>query len=302
MYGATAGQVGLLRFDCAINQAICAVVPNERLLPNFLFWVLKSQTDEFKRRSVGGAQQNLSQALIKKFKIPLPPLDIQKAIVQEIDGFQKIIDGARQVVENYKPVIKIDPGWEMVELGEIATITSSKRIFQDEYVNSGIPFYRTKEIVELSKNKPISLELFISEDKYRAIKEKFDIPKKGDILVSAVGTIGVSWVVTDNRKFYFKDGNLLWIKDIQSTNSYFLKTALDFIFSTRLNEYIFGAAYNALTIIKLKRIKIPLPPLSVQQKIVAQIEAEQEIVNANKRLIDMFEQKIKDKIAEVWGG
>jgi type I restriction enzyme S subunit len=188
----------------------------------------------------------------------------------------------------------------VVELGEFTTVTSSKRIFQNEYVEIGIPFYRTKEVVELSQDKPISLELFISERRFEEIKKDNDVPKQGDLLISAVGTIGISWVIPDNRKFYFKDGNLLWIKDIKNIDPKFLKFVLDYMFGNHINEYIFGAAYKALTIVTLKQVKIPFPPLSVQLEMVAQIEKEQQLVNANKELIQIYKQKIKDKIAEVW--
>ena len=288
--------------NAVLNQHIFKVEFDERVIKKYLFYALNQAVAEIEENLHGGVGLvHITKGNLEKIQIPLPPLDVQKSIVAEIDGYQKIIDGARQVVDNYKPTIKIDPDWEMIALGDVADITSSKRIFQDEYVSSGIPFYRTKEIVELSQNKPISLELFISEDKYVEIKRKYDIPKQGDILVSAVGTIGISWVIPHNRKFYFKDGNLLWIKNIKNIVPHFLKYVLDYTFSIRLNEYIFGAAYKALTIVKLKQITIPLPPLPVQQEIVDQIEAEQKIVNSNKKLIEMFEQKIKDKISEVWG-
>ena len=288
---------------CVSPMYVVFSVTDTTLNDNYLLHLLKSKefNDYVNSKAQGGVRQQLRFSSLCDFQIPLPPLPVQEEIVAEIEGYQKIIDGARQVVENYKPTIKIDPDWEMIELGELATVTSSKRIFQNEYVSSGIPFYRTKEIVELSQNNPISLELYIAKEKYDSIKDKFDVPKQGDILVSAVGTIGISWIVSDNRKFYFKDGNLLWVKNIKDILPQFLKLVFDSIFSTRLNEFIIGAAYKALTIVKLKQIKIPLPDREIQNHIIAQIEAEQEIVNSNKKLIEMYEQKIKDKIAEVWG-
>ena len=117
--------------------------------------------------------KHISTKQIQAIEIPLPPLNIQQEIVAEIESYQKIIDGAKQVVENYKPQIKIDPKWPVVALGELANVTSSKRIFQNEYIENGIPFYRTKEIVELSRKKNISLELFISEKRYEEIKKDY---------------------------------------------------------------------------------------------------------------------------------
>ncbi len=279
-------------------------VLNENVDSKYLFYVLngfyqKGETEKFQKRTSG--IRNLDKKAYQQIKIPLPPLEVQEQIVAELDSYQKIIDGARQVVENYKPHIDVDPDWPTVALDKTAEVTSSKRIFQHEYVSEGIPFYRTKEIVELSQGRPISLELFISSKKYEEIKKKFDVPGKNEILISAVGTIGISWVIPDGRQFYFKDGNLLWIKNIKNCNPHFLKLILHSILSSKLNEMVFGAAYKALTIVKLKQVRIPIPNLDIQQKIVAQLEKEQKAVEATRDLIALFEQKIKDRISDVWG-
>jgi len=195
--------------------------------------------------------------------------------------------------DRYKEEVVYDGDWDLVELGTKAEITSSKRIFQKEYVSKGIPFYRTKEIVQLNKGKKISQELFISKERYEEIKSQFNVPKKGEILLSAVGTIGISWVISDNREFYFKDGNLVWIKNIQDIDPYFLKLILDHIFSCNLNTLVFGAAYKALTIVKLKKLKIPLPPLEIQERIVEEIENYQNIIDGAKKVVKSYKPSFK---------
>ena len=127
------------------------------------------------------------------------------------------------------------------------------------------------------------------------------MPKQGDILISAVGTIGISWVVPDDRKFYFKDGNLIWLKQSNRINSLFLKFMLDIFVQSKKEILTNGVAYNALTIVKLKQIKIPLPTLEMQETIVSSINEEIKLVKQNKQLIEIFEQKINNKISEVWG-
>ena len=266
----------------------------DSVLPSYLYNFLRTfplESDGYKRHYTE----------LKLKSIPVPPLAVQQEIVEEINGHQKIIDGARQVVENYQPHIAINSDWPVVELEQLCEVTSSKRIFQEEYVDSGIPFYRTKEIVELSKGHQISLELFISSERFNEIIEKFGAPKQGDILVSAVGTIGVSWVVSDEREFYFKDGNLLWLRQPKNIDSRFLKLCLDDFFSKSLHTIIAGAAYNALTIVKLKQVKIPVPDLATQLAIVAQIEEEQHHINSSKELIRIFGQKIMTTINSVCG-
>ncbi len=281
------------------------VFSSEEIVPGFLRQILVS--DPFHARfmqtitGVGGSLSRANPAAVGDIQIPLPPLEVQKEIVAEIEGYQKVIDGARAVLDHYRPHIPIHPGWPMVSLGEVSEVTSSKRILAEEYVPSGTPFYRTKEIVELSKGHGISLELFISRERFESIKARFGAPAKGDLLVSAVGTIGVSWVVSNDREFYFKDGNLLWIRSLLNLDPYFLKHCLDSTFAEGIDHIVFGAAYKALTIEKLKEFKIPLPPLATQQVIVAEIEAEQALVAANRELIERFEKKVQATLARVWG-
>ena len=122
----------------------------------------------------------------------------------------------------------------------------------------------------------------------------------GDILVSAVGTIGTSWIVPDDRDFYFKDGNLLWIKNIKGAVPRYLKYCLDSVFERGVDNLVFGAAYKALTIRRLKKFKVPLPSLEDQRQIVSEIEAELAIVDANRELVKRMEARIAATIGRVW--
>ena len=182
-----------------LNQHIFKLNPQKNNVDKkFAYYVLKSLIPKIEQKAHGaGGLVHITKAELVKFEIPLPPIEVQKQIVEELDGYQRIIDGANQVVDSWKPKIEVNPDWKICKLEEIAEVTSSKRIFKDEYVEKGIPFYRTKEVVELYQSKQISLELYISEKRFNEIKDEFDIPKKGDILISAVGTIGYSWVVPD---------------------------------------------------------------------------------------------------------
>lgn len=159
-------------------------------------------------------------------------------------------------------------GWKLEELGNLGTLTSSKRIFKKEYVKEGVPFYRSKEIKELGNNKNVSLELFITRTRYEEIKKQFGIPKEGDILLTAVGTIGEMYVVDESHDFYFKDGNIMWLKNFDTLDPYYLKYTLT-LFVDQLKAMSQGSAYNALTIEKLKKYLIPIPTLSEQIQIVS---------------------------------
>ena len=167
---------------------------------------------------------------------------------------------------------EVPQGWVWCRLGEVCNIQSSKRIHKENYVDEGIPFYRTTEIKELSEGKDISNCLYISEEQYNSIKNRFGVPTQGDILISAVGTIGITYVIPDNSPFYFKDGNLIWIEKSNSYFSPFLSIILGFFVAEKDSISTSGSAYNALTIEKLNTLLFPLPPFAEQHRIVAKIE------------------------------
>ena len=189
---------------------------------------------------------------------------------------------------------------EYKALCEIATVTSSKRIFAEQYVSEGVPFYRQKEIIEKHDKKQLSDPLYISEEVYENIKSKFGIPKKGDLLLSAVGvTLGIPYIV-QNEKFYFKDGNLIWLKDFKKDiNSKYIYYWIDSKFGL---ESIFiraiGSAQPALTIDLVKKYKIFFPEKSKQDKIVKILSRYDEAIENNNKRIKLLEQMAQNLYKE----
>lgn len=182
--------------------------------------------------------------------------------------------------------------WKKVKLGDVCEITSSKRIFYSEYVDDGVPFYRSKEIIESDEGKAIENPLYISVDKYNEIKEKFGVPQTGDMLLTSVGTIGIPYIIKKDDYFYFKDGNLTWFKDFRDgLNSkylyYWVKSSegAGILYNTTI-----GSSQKALTISALKNIKVSLPPRSVQDKIVEMVSAYADLIENNQRQIKLLEE------------
>ena len=160
--------------------------------------------------------------------------------------------------------------WQIKTLGEIYDITSSKRVFKDEWKTDGIPFYRARDLVSFSKNEPIKNPLFISETMYNEYSSKYGIPLEDDILVTGVGTIGIPYLVKANEKFYFKDGNILWFK--KRASNIFSKYVYYLFLSNLLDTNSKGSTVLTYTIINAKNTKIPLPSLEIQKCIVARLE------------------------------
>lgn len=182
--------------------------------------------------------------------------------------------------------------WEKVKLGDVCEITSSKRIFYSEYVDDGVPFYRSKEIIESDEGKIIENPLYISVDKYNEIKEKYGVPQTGDMLLTSVGTIGIPYIIKKKDCFYFKDGNLTWFRDFrEGLNSKYLYYWIKSSEGTgTLYNTTIGSSQKALTISALKNIKVSLPPRSVQDKIVEVVSVYDNLIENNQKQIKLLEE------------
>lgn len=158
--------------------------------------------------------------------------------------------------------------WKSVKLGDVCNISSSKRIFAKEYQTSGIPFYRGKEIIEKHNGNKVSTELYITHERYEEIKNKFDVPRKGDILLSSVGTLGVPWLV-DEEEFYFKDGNLTWLRvGTELLPEYLYLWLNSREAQNQIDMMCIGSTQKALTIDTLKKFDIQIPDIGRQRKII----------------------------------
>ncbi|MHB8744260.1 MAG: N-6 DNA methylase [Sulfuricaulis sp.] len=299
MYGATAGQVGLLKFEAATNQAVCGIFPDEKIIPEYLFHILRAKRDYLVQISSGGAQPNISQGIIRDLEIPLPPLEVQKEIVAEIEGYQKIIGGARQVVEHYQPRIPIQPDWPLVSLEDICEKITDGDHQPPPKASEGIPFITISNI-KAGEGIDFSNTFFVHQDYYDGLKEDRK-PRRGDILYTVTGSFGIPVLIDFDQRFCFQRHIGLIRPSVKVSGTYlyyYLQTpnALE-----QANKSATGVAQKTVSLTSLRSFPIPFPALDTQRAIVAQIEAEQRLVNANKELIRLFETKIKATINRVWG-
>ena len=203
-------------------------------------------------------------------------------------------------------------GWEIKKLSQLFDVKSSRRVHQSDWKTSGIPFYRAREVVKLARDGMVENELFISQELYNEFTKEKGAPKTGDIIVSAVGTLGQCYLVKDSDKFYFKDASVLWFENMGKVNSQYIEYAFkaDSIMAQVMDGSM-GATVGTLTISRAKDIEIPLPPLPEQQLIVATLDeafaaiakakanAEQNLKNA-KELFESFLQGVFENKGDGW--
>jgi len=230
----------------------------------------------------------------------IPPLKEQKAIAEVLSSLDDKIDLLHRQNRTLEEIAQTlfrqwfieeaKDEWEVVSLDDILTITSSKRVFYSEYVSSGIPFYRSKEIIELHNTGQTKGELFISEERYNEIVEKSGAINHGDILLTSVGTLGIPYRVNKDDKFYFKDGNLTWFKDFTKLPSliilYWLKSDIG---KEQLDAVSIGSTQSALTIKSLKSIQLALPPSNIINKLEDQLIMIDDKLQANLKQIKTLE-------------
>ena len=278
--------------DCSTVQSKNESIANTK----YIYQILKGAQKRIYNFQRGGGQPHVYPKDLISLKIPLPPLEAQEQTVAELDSYQKIIDGAGQVVENYKPTFKIDPQWEMVELGKLC---DPEYGYSETAKDTGE--YRYIRITDISDNG-----LLRNDDlKYVDLnkKSKNYILNKGDVLVARTGaTYGKTLYFYDDIKAIFA-GYLIRLNFDQNRvdNKFYWVFAQSLNYDKQKNSLVQGGGQPQFNANAIKQIKIPLPHINIQQQIVARIEKEQKAVEATKDLITLFEQKIKDKISDVWG-
>ncbi|WP_431463181.1 restriction endonuclease subunit S [Lactobacillus crispatus] len=173
--------------------------------------------------------------------------------------------------------------WAQRKLGDIANVDSSKRIHRSEYTKEGIPFFRGSEITD----RKISNLIYISKKKYNEIKNQYGVPKPGDLLITAVGTIGNIWKV-DNTSFYYKDGNLIHINPKCIDEDYLVYYFQFLKYKKIIDRVASGSNQKALTIIKVQNLKIKYPQKEGQSLIGVLLKKTENLIALQQRKLQQL--------------
>lgn len=281
---ATIGRVAIAECETATNQGFknIIVIDDTKVSNRFVAYMMTALADRMVSLASGGTFKEISKSNFLTLSIPLPPLEKQEQIVAELDGYQKIVDGAQQIIDAYKPTIGIDPTWEKVKLGDICNLTYG---YTDTAKESGSArFVRITDIDEKG--------LLRDENKrYVDLIEQNNafLLHRGDLLVARTGaTYGKTlYFDTDETAVFasflikldlpeYIDHYFYWI--FAQTQNYW----------DQANRLVSGGAQPQFNANAIKQLVIPIPPLDVQKSIVKQAREEQKIIDANKKLISIF--------------
>lgn len=293
--------------DALMNQRVCRITKTINVLKEYVFHLIQKKLKEIEEATNAVTVKHISIKQILDIEIPLPPLEVQEQIVRELQQYQKIIDGAKQVVDNYKPVIDIDPSWEMRELGEFCSIKHGFA-FKSEDFNSDSDI--SLPIVLAPGNFTEDGLLYFNGKntrRYNGIIDKEYLFENGDLTIvmtdlsPKMKILGNPAIISSNNilhnqrigKVVFRDNSLL---------SQYLYFAL-FLphFKNRIKQTSTGTLIKHTSPSRILECTIPIPPIEIQQSIVERIESERHIIEGNKKLIEIYTQKIQDRINKIWG-
>lgn len=285
--------------NCVASTGFAVIRSGATVNSKFLYYILLQ--DELVGQMTGmmgkGAYPSINQNDVANLRFPLPPLTVQEEIVAEIEGYQKIIDGAHQVIENYKPTIKVDTSWSMVRIGDFCELQAggTPQRGEDSYWDhNDYPWYTSGELNDIVTREPLK---YISKLGFENSSAR--LFPKGSLLIGMYDTAAFKMSILD-REATFNQA-VCGVKPNPQIDMLFLLL----YFSGNREIYLkkrVGARQRNLTKQFISDLMIPVPPMEEQLSIIQNVLEELEIVNQNKRLIEIFQQKIKDKIAEVWGG
>lgn len=306
---ASIGLNSINKVECATNQQINSIICNSQNYFEFVYYCILQSSNRLKNLAGRTAVPIVSKSVFERFEIAtIENLQEQQKIASCLSSLDELITAQKEKLEllkNHKkglmqnlfpqegetvpkfrfPEFENDGEWEVKKLGEIAELTSSKRVHLSDYVSKGIPFYRGKEISQLKSNTIINDILFISVQQYKSIKEKYGVPKIGDILITAVGTLGNVLCIKNNDPFYFKDGNLIWLKNIR-VDSIFLEVLLEVEKDNVLASAI-GSSQKALTMAALNKLLFNIPTeVNEQQKIASCVSSLDNLILAQTDKIE----------------
>ena len=284
---------------------------SERALPEWIYFCVSHplfRQSGIKNMTGTGGLQRVPRKFIDDFEVPLPPLDVQQEVVAEIEGYQKVIDGARTVIDNYRPHIPIDPSWPLLTLTEapFEIIDGDRGVNypkKEDFSSDGYcVFLNTKNVRSDGFN--FNEVEFITRAKDAALRK--GRLRRGDVVLTTRGTIGNTGYYDDSIPFErvrINSGMLIFRPDENElSGSYLFQFFRSKNFKEQRKAIVSGAAQPQLPIRSLNEARLPLPDLETQRAIVAEIDTEEALIASNQELVERFEKKIQQAIARVWQG
>lgn len=291
LFAKMCGTKKTLRIDRQLSEHLystgfCAVRANESLMDAALLYHLLA-SDQFltqkDQNSSGATQKAITNAGLRKIVIRVPDLSEQRKLAANLDCIEQMMAKRREQLVSFDQLVKSrfielfgEPeqnpkGWPLRPLGELCSVGSSKRIYQDEQSHEGVPFWRISDLVNKIDTGAADSNLFIPAEKYSELKQLGLVPIAGDVLVTSRGTLGRCYIVKAEDRFYFQDGMISWLskysEEITPLYLQYLFTMSSF--RKQIDSMQAGSTVAYLSISMLKQLQVMIPNKTTQQQFAA---------------------------------
>ena len=281
------GAMNYAKEECCIGRGLAALTPNrEKVAPEYIFWLLKGKNEELNCKGTGSTFKAIGRSILEETLVPNISLEKQTECAIILEKTYRVILSRKQQLQKLDELVKArfvemfgdsefnTMQWPTKKLSELCAVSSSKRIYQKEQSTEGVPFLRISDLNERIDNVKNAPELFIPINKYNELKENGLVPTEGDILVTSRGTLGRCYIVRPEDEFYFQDGMISWLSDLNSqiTSVYLSQLFAMSGIQKQIASLQAGSTVAYLSITMLKKLNIMLAPLDRQEQFAAFVE------------------------------
>lgn len=265
--------------------------------------------------SAGANINNLRNEHIADLHFPLPPLEEQHKIAAVLDRVSDLIAKRRTQLDKLEELVKSrfvemfgDPeintkNWRVLPMSKICSVGSSKRIYQSEQSSSGVPFWRISDLTSLISTGTVAPELYIPEERFKELKSQGQVPNPGDILITSRGTLGQCYIVKENDRFYFQDGMISWLSGyMDGVTPLYISYLFNMKeFRKQMDFMQAGSTVAYLSIAMIKKLKVMLPPIELQNQFAAFVDQTEKTKTAISRSLEKLETLKKALMQEYFG-
>lgn len=275
------GAVNYAKEECCIGRGLAALTPDKtKVSPEFIFWLLKGKNTELNAKGTGSTFKAISRKVLEETKIPDISLDKQIEYSDSLKKIYEIIQSRKLELQKLDDLVKArfvemfgnpdinEKNWSVYKMEQLCEVGSSKRIYQNDQSLTGIPFLRISDLVNRMDTGSKDCDLFIPEEFFEKLKKQGLVPARGDILLTARGTLGRCYIIQDDDEFYFQDGMITWLSKYDEKITPLYISYLFEIpgFRKQIDSLQAGSTVAYLSISMTKKLNVMVPPFELQNQ------------------------------------
>ena len=274
------GKVAIAGCEMYCNQGFKNLICSDVIINKYLYWFLKANTAFLNSLGRGATFKEISKAIVSEIEINVPSLSEQENAVANLEKISQVVALRKQqltLLDDLKKARFVEmfgnpdineKNWSVYKMEQLCEVSSSKRIYQNDQSLTGIPFLRISDLVNRMDTGSKDCDLFIPEELFEKLKKQGLVPARGDILLTARGTLGRCYIIQDDDEFYFQDGMITWLSKYDEKITPLYISYLFEIpgFRKQIDSLQAGSTVAYLSISMTKKLNVMVPPFELQNQ------------------------------------